>query len=161
MLLALSPAAESTGIESSVRAVCSSFQQFVLAHETAVFTFCYRMLGSSGAAESVAETAFLDTCPRFPAVSLMDVLAAAAVRCREQLRYSGPLRETAVTNIQYLFNQLPVSEREVMALRYGCQLNFTEIAAILNSSGDFVRDTLRQGRWRTANLEQARLAGQN
>ncbi len=139
----------------------ASFQQFVRAYETAVFTFCYRMLGSSRTAEAVAETAFLDTCPRFPAVSLVDVLAAAVARCREQGRYGGYLAETAVTDIQHLFNQLPVAEREVMALRYGCQLNFAEIAAILNSSGESVRNMLRQGRWRTANLEQARLANQN
>jgi len=100
------------------------------------------MLGSDRTAESVAEKAFLDICPCFPAVSLVDVLSAAAVRCREQLRYSGLLRETAVNDIQHLFNQLPVPEREVMALRYGCKLNFTEIAAILNSSGEAVRNTL-------------------
>jgi DNA-directed RNA polymerase specialized sigma24 family protein len=156
--LTLHPTVESVESEALIRA---SFQQFVKVHETAVFTFCYRMLGNNRTAESVAETAFLDTCPCFPAVSLVDVLAAAVVRCREQLRYSGLLRETAVTDIQHLFNQLPVPEREVMALRYGCQLNFAEIAAILKTSGEVVRNMLRQGRWRTANLEQARLSNQN
>ena len=157
-MLSLHPAEGSVDVGPPV---CASFQQFVKAYETAVFTFCYRMLGNNGIAESAAEKAFLDICPRFPAVSQVDVLTTAAVRCREQLRYSGLLRETAVTDIQHLFNQLPVPEREVMALRYGCKLNFTEIAAILNSSGESVRNMLRQGRWRTANLEQARLAKQN
>lgn len=144
--------------QASIRAY---FHQFVKVHETAVFTFCYRMLSNTGLAESAAETAFLDTCPRFPAVSLVDVLAAARGRCREVLLQCGCLGETAVTDIQSLFNQLPIPEREVMALRYGCKLNFAEIAAILNSSGEVVRNTLRQGRWRAANLEQIRLADQH
>jgi DNA-directed RNA polymerase specialized sigma24 family protein len=160
VLLSLSPAAELTEIEPSVRIDCSSFQQFVLTHETAVFTFCYRMLGSAGMAETAAETAFLDACPHFPAVSLVDVLAAARGRCREVLQHQGRWRETAVSDVQHLFNQLPVPEREVMALRYGCKLNFSEIAGILNSSGQTVRDALRQGRWHAANLEQIRLADQ-
>jgi len=154
VVLPLHPAEETVIGEATI---CASFQQFVKVHETAVFTFCYRMLGSCRTAESVAETAFLDTCPRFPAVSLVDVLAAAASRCREQLPCSGSLRETAVNDIQHLFNQLPVPEREVMTLRYSCKLNFTEIAAILNTSGEAVRSALRQGRWHAAKLEQARL----
>jgi len=48
-----------------------------------------------------------------------------------------------------------------MALRYGCRLNFEEIATVLGLSAEDVRATLRQGRWRVANLEMARLAGQN
>jgi DNA-directed RNA polymerase specialized sigma24 family protein len=144
--------------EASLRA---SFQQFVKVHETAVFTFCYRMLSNTSLAETAAETAFLDACPRFPAVSLVDVLAAARNRCREVLQHYGCLGETAVTDIQHLFNQLPVPEREVMALRYGCKLNFAEIAAVLDTSGEAVRDALRQGRWHAANLEQIRVAGQH
>jgi len=154
VVLSLHSAEESVIGEPTIWA---SFQQFVEVHETAVFTFCFRMLGSGRKAESVAETAFLDTCPRFPAVSLVDVLAAAAIRCRQQLRSSGPLRETAVNDIQHLFNQLPVPEREVMTLRYSCKLNFAEIATILNTSGEAVRSALRQGRWHAAQLEQARL----
>lgn len=161
MVLTYSSANRDPRVERPLSAGSNSFRQFIEAHETAVFTFCFRMLGRTETAEAVAETAFLDICPCFPTISLVDVLAAAANRCREQLRCSEPMRETAVNDIQYLFNQLPIPEREVMALRYGCQLNFTEIAAILNSSGESVRNTLRQGRWRTANLEQARLAGQN
>ncbi len=68
---------------------------------------------------------------------------------------------TTVDDIQHLFNQLPVPEREVMALRYGCKLNFSAIDAILNSSGEAIRNALRQGRWHAANLERARLTTQN
>lgn len=158
MALTLRSAKESIEKET---AACISFQQFVQLHETAVYTFCYRMLGSRHPAESAAECAFLDTCPRFPAVSLVDVLTAAVLRCREQLRGRGLWGETAVNDVQHVFNQLPVPEREVMALRYGCQLNFTEIASILNTSGEGVRDALRQARWHAVSLESARLARQN
>ncbi|MCB8985868.1 MAG: hypothetical protein H6659_18715 [Ardenticatenaceae bacterium] len=140
---------------------CKSFRQFVEMHETAVFTFCYRLLGSAAVAEDVAEAAFEEVYARFPAVSLVDVLAAARRRCRQRRRerWAGP--ETAVADIQCLFNGLTVSECEVMALRYGCRLNFEEIATVLGLSAEDVRATLRQGRWRVANLEMARLAGQN
>lgn len=161
MLLTLSPVVDPTGIELPTHVNGSSFQQFVQIHETAVYTFCYRMLSRAEAAETVAEKAFLDVCPQFPDVSLIDVLSAARCRCREQLLHGRPLRVTAVTDIQHLFNQLPVPEREVMALRYGCKLNFAEMSAILNSSCEDVRHDLQQGRWRAANLEQARLTNQN
>ncbi len=161
MLLTSNPKEDPLATELSAQVIGTSFEQFVKLHETAVFTFCYRMLGSTRTAEDMAETAFLDVCPRFPAVSLVDVLVAARGRCRIQLRFVEYLRETAVTDIQLLFNKLPVPEREVMALRYGCKLNFTEIAAILNTSGEVVRNTLRQGRWRAANLGQASLANKN
>ena len=144
------------------RAVYESFREFVQVYETAVFTFCYRLLGDAATAECVAAAAFQEIHARFPAVSLVDVLGAARRCCLKQ-RQTGRVcgTDTAVTDIQYLFDQLPMPEREVMALRYGCKLDFAEMAAVLNTTCEAVRAALRQGRWRVANLEQLRLAGQN
>ncbi|MBK8987290.1 MAG: sigma-70 family RNA polymerase sigma factor [Chloroflexi bacterium] len=142
--------------EPPVRAKCSSFSQFVQMHETAVFTFCYRILANGRVAEMVAETAFLDASAHFPDVSLINVLATARRRCRDQLQRGGFVTETAVADIQSLFNNLPLPEREALALRYGCKLNFDEIAHVLETSCAVVRATLRQGRWRIAGLEQTR-----
>lgn len=144
------------------RAICGSFREFVQVYETAVFTFCYRLLGDAATAECVAAAAFQEIHAHFPAVSLVDVLAAARRCCLVQ-QQTGRVcgANTAVNDIQYLFDQLPMSEREVMALRYGCKLNFAEMAAVLNTSCETVRAALRQGRWHVANLAQIRLAGQN
>jgi DNA-directed RNA polymerase specialized sigma24 family protein len=139
----------------------SSFSQFVTAYDTAVYSYCYRMLGSAGAAEAAAETAFLDAYSLFPAVSLPQVLAAARCRCRRQLQQNGRLAKTAVDEMQSLYDQLPVSEREVMALRYGCRLGVAEIAAVLDASCDCVRQTLQQGRIRAVSLVQLSVAHPN
>jgi len=138
----------------------SSFRQFVLAHEAAVFTYCFRMLGDAERADMAAQTAFLDIYPHFPAVSLVIVLAAAHRRYQELLGDGGPVRETAVDNVQHLFKHLPVPEREVVALWYGCRLSLTEIAVVLETSCAVVRLRLQQGRWHAAGLEQSRSSGQ-
>ncbi|MCL4262894.1 MAG: hypothetical protein KJ069_06750 [Anaerolineae bacterium] len=162
MQLTTEPAKERIAIEPSDEADCSSFEQFVREHETAVFTFCFRMLGDTAVAEYAASAAFQAVYLHFPAVSLLDVLAAARRCCQMQWR-SGlvNMADTAVTDIQHLFNQLTLPEREVMALRYGCKLNFDEMALVLNTSCEALRDTLRRGRWRIARLEPVLLADQN
>ncbi len=132
-----------------------TFEQFVTAHQTAVFTFCFRMLGNNKLAECAAAKAFQDVYPRFPNIILIHVLTAACCRCRQQMRHHQP-RPTAVDDIQHLFNQLSIPEREVMTLRYACKLNFSQIAAVLNISSEAVRVALRQGRWQVANsIEQS------
>jgi hypothetical protein len=78
---------ERMAIKPTVQAGCSSFEQFVRAHETAVFTFCVRMVDDTGMAETIAQKSFLDTSPRFPDLSLADVLVAACKYCRRQLQY--------------------------------------------------------------------------
>jgi DNA-directed RNA polymerase specialized sigma24 family protein len=155
-------AKERMQIEPGVPAGCASFEQFVRLHETAVFTFCYRMMGDMAVVDCVAAAAFRHVYHRFPAVSLLDVLAAARPRCLVQgpggRNYEG---KTAVDAVQILFNNLPLPEREALALRYGCKLNFDEIAYVLNTSCEAVRGTLRQGRWRIAGLEQTHLSTPN
>lgn len=142
--------------EEDEPATCSSFRRFVLAQQMAVYTFCFRLLGRAKIAETVTQTAFLDIYPQFPAASLVTVLAAARRRCHELLRHDGCPGETAADDIQHLHNYLPLPEREVMALRYGCKLNLNEIALILDTSRAAARLTLHQARWHVANMEQAR-----
>lgn len=155
------PAAILTKGAPPVDCILADFQQFVQRHETAVFTFCYRMLGNTVMADCVAATAFQNVYAHFPTVSLVDVLVVARRYCRHQLQNGKLVEETAVADIQRLFNQLEVYEREAVALRYGCKLNFDEIARILGTTCEAVRATLQQGRWHIANLEQTRLASQN
>lgn len=145
-------AVESLTMEPSA-AEFLTFQQFVSAHETAVFTFCFRMVGSNTLADCLAAKAFRDAYAHFPCVSLLTVLTSAAVHCRKHLPHDDHAADTAVHDIQQLFNQLTIPEREAMALRYACKLDFTQIAAVLHSSAEAVRVTLRQGRWHVANLE--------
>jgi DNA-directed RNA polymerase specialized sigma24 family protein len=122
-----------------------SFQQFVKAQETAVYTFCFRLLGNACLAEQAAQTAFLDVCSRFPDISLADVLIAARRRCGEQSQCQDKgLRAT--TDNQYLFYNLTLPEREVLALYYGCQLCVADMATILNCSVGAVRANLLQAR---------------
>ena len=148
--------------EPTVQAGCCSFEQFVQMHETAVFTFCFRMLGDMAVADCVAAAAFQHVYPHFPAVSLLDVLTAARPRCLAQWQVSRNYEgKTAVDTIQILFNNLPLPEREALALRYGCKLNFDEIAHVLETSCEAVRAILRQGRWRIARLEQKPLPSTN
>lgn len=162
MLLTTDLAKERMQIEPGVPAGCASFEQFVRLYETAVFTFCYRMLADTAAADCVAAMAFQQVYPYFPAVSLLDVLAVARRRCLAQWQASRNYEgKTAVDAIQILFNNLPLPEREALALRYGCKLNFDEIAHILGTSCEAVRAHLRQGRWRIASLEQTRLSTPN
>ena len=137
----------------SVTEIFNSFQQFVKAHETAVFTFCFRMLGNNKLAENTAARAFRDEYTHFPHISLLTVLAAASHHCRRQLHHDYPPTNTAVNDIQHIFAQLTIPEREVMALRYACKLDFSEIASVLNSSSETVRVTLRQGRWHVATIK--------
>jgi DNA-directed RNA polymerase specialized sigma24 family protein len=162
VLLTSDRAGERKQIESGLQADCASFEQFVQAHETAVFTFCYRMLGDMAVAECAAAAVFQQVYPHFPVVSLLDVLAAAHRRClalwQASRVYEG---KTEVDATQALFNNLPLPEREALALRYGCKLNFDEIAHVLETSCEAVRATLRQGRWRIAGLEQTRLSTPN
>lgn len=133
----------------------ASFHKFVKAQETAVYTFCFRLLGNPHLAESAAQRAFLDVCSHFPAISLADVLVAARRRCREQLgRGRGDGKETAVTDNQYLFNGLALPEREVLALYYGCQLSLVEMATILNCSIGSVRADLLQARHHAIDVMQ-------
>jgi DNA-directed RNA polymerase specialized sigma24 family protein len=155
MLFTPSPTVTPVPLETPVLVDKASFQQFVKAQETAVYTFCFRMVGSSRLAENVAQKAFLDVCACFPAVSLGDVLKAARHRCREQLQHGdGGRGEMTVTDNQYLFNGLTFSEREVLALYYGCQLNIAEMATILNCSIAAVRATLLQARCHAIRLIQ-------
>jgi DNA-directed RNA polymerase specialized sigma24 family protein len=143
-------------IETSAQDDFSSFRQYVLAYESTVFTFCYRMLGNAEVAESIAVEAFLDMHSRFPGVTHLDVLASARRRCCQQLQHRGRLIETMDFDIQNLFNALAVREREVMTLHYACKLNLAEIATILDTPCAAVRDILRQGRWHATRLGQVK-----
>ena len=134
--------------------VFNSFQQFVKAHETAVFTFCFRMLSNTKLAEHAAARAFQDVAANFPRVSLLNVLALACRHCRKQLRQEYRPMKLATNDIQQIFGQLTIPEREVMALRYACKLDFSDIAVVLNTSSEAVRVTLRQGRWHVADMAQ-------
>jgi DNA-directed RNA polymerase specialized sigma24 family protein len=147
--------------EEDEPATCSSFQHFVLAQQMAVYTFCYRLLGSAKTAEMAAQTAFQDIYPQFPAASLVTVLAAARRRCHELLRREGCPGEMAADDIQHLYNYLPLPEREVMALQYGCKLALNEVAVVLDTFCAAIRLTLQQARWRAANLERARFDNQS
>ena len=149
MVHSLSTSGESVAVEPPLLAF-STFPQFVMAHQTAVFTFCFRMLGNDRLAEWSAAKAFRDVYPRFPNITLIHVLTAACHRCRQRLCHPYP-GQTAVDDIQPFFDQLPIPEREVMTLCYACKLNFSEIAAVLNISSAAARVTLRQGRWQVAN----------
>lgn len=124
----------------------ASFHKFVKAQETAVYTFCFRLLGNPHLAESAAQNAFLDVCSPFPAVSLVDVLVAARRRCHEQLERGNGRRNMSLRNNQYLFDGLTIREREVLALYYGCQLGVREMAEILDCSVGVVRAGLLQAR---------------
>ena len=147
MLFTPNPTMTHVPMESPVVVDKASFQQFVRARETAVYTFCYRTVGNAHLAETIAQKAFLDVCSRFPAVSLADVLGAARCRCWALLRQGDDYgRETAVTNNQALFNSFALPEREVLALYYGCQLRVDEIAIILDCSVATVRAMLLQAR---------------
>ncbi len=149
-------------IESGLQTGSASFEQFVQAHETAVFTFCYRMLADTTAADCVAAMAFQHVYPHFPAVSVLDVLAAAHRRCLAQWPASQVHEgKTAVDAAQILFNNLPLLDRGALALRYACKLSFDEIAYVLNISCEAVHAALRQGQWRIAGLEETHLSTPN
>lgn len=66
MLLTPSPTVAQVPIELPVKVDKASFEQFVMTQATAVHTYCYRMLGSTYLAESIAQTAFFELpCYKF------------------------------------------------------------------------------------------------
>lgn len=121
--------------------------QFVAAHETAVYTFCCRMLGERQRAETLAQEALIAACRAGDEYHTTTLLRTAWQLCTKALQRPYPTTGDA---IHQLLAQLPPIERAAVIFRYCLHLDDAAGAAILGLSPHEVHDSVRRARRRMA-----------
>ena len=162
--------------------VVSGFREIVRRYERQVRALCTKMLGSAGAGDDVAQEVFLEiwrTCPRYEGRGEFRafLFTAARNRCLNAGRHRSPRTvpleqggEVGATTepgpdqieallaaerrqqMDRLVSRLAPKLRDAIRLRFAAELEYREIAAILNRSEAAVRNRVFKGLRRLRDL---------
>jgi RNA polymerase sigma-70 factor (ECF subfamily) len=157
-----------------------AFTDLVIAHQSAVYNLCYRMLGDPYEAEDAAQETFLRA---YKAMKSYDqnrsfstwVLSIAAHYCIDQLRKKrlnvthieetpylelpdpglNPEAQLAESEqqqkIRSLLNELGEIDRAIVIMFYWYEFSYAEIAEVLNLSSSAVKSRIHRARLQLAN----------
>ncbi|MCA9974057.1 MAG: sigma-70 family RNA polymerase sigma factor [Anaerolineales bacterium] len=123
-------------------------RQFIDGHETAVYTFCHRMIGDPALAETLAQAALVQAWHSCPHGDQPAVLGVAWRLCREMAE--RPYPADSGYGIAPLLAQLPPTERAATILRHCLHLSDAASAAVLRLPPSTIHHTVRQARTRMA-----------
>jgi RNA polymerase sigma-70 factor (ECF subfamily) len=135
------------------------FERFYAEHRDEIFTFLVRRLGHDRAEDAFQET-FLRALRAYPKLRHAEHLRAWAYTIASRVaidehrrpRADAELPEVAalddrpaVAQLEHLAEELPPTERAAVVLRYGYDLDYTEIGAALGSNATAARQAASSG----------------
>ncbi len=135
------------------------FERFYDEHRGIVFGVLAKRLGRQRAEDAFQETFFraLRAYPKLRDASnlrawVLTIAENVAIDEHRRTRPQGELPEQEswdslppVAEIEHLVSELPPTERAAVVLRYGYDLDYDRIGAVLGSSGDAARQAASSG----------------